>query len=146
MVIKENGNRRMDKEKGSGGILVELREMRKVMEEILKVMRRVAVRLERREEAEQKKKRSEIRRGEGSTGAQESRVERGRKVGEEGREQEVRRKVEEIMEEKTATVEGRKEGREEPEKGKKMRGRLGGGIDEARGSRGKGIRMRKQSG
>lgn len=59
----------MDKEKGSGGILVELREMRKVMEEILKVMRRVAVGLERREEAEQEK-RSEVRRGEASTGAQ----------------------------------------------------------------------------
>lgn len=87
MVIKENGNRRMDKEKGSGGILVELREMRKVMEEILKVMRRVAMGLERREEAEQKK-RSEVRRREESTGAQESRVERGRKAGEEGREQE----------------------------------------------------------
>lgn len=47
----------MNKEKESGRVLVELKEIKKV-EELLNVMRRVASGLERREEAEQVNKRS----------------------------------------------------------------------------------------
>lgn len=62
----------MNKEKDSGRVLVELREIRKV-EELLNVMRRVASGLERREEAEQVNKRSKVKREEESIESREHR-------------------------------------------------------------------------
>lgn len=75
-IIKKEGGRRMDKEKKSGRVLVELREIRKVMEELLNMMRRVANGLKRREEAEQVIKRG--RREHRGTGEQGGRREEGR--------------------------------------------------------------------
>lgn len=53
---------RMAKEIESGEIVEELKELRKVMEEMVSVLRKVASELERREDVEQVSERSEVRR------------------------------------------------------------------------------------
>lgn len=116
---KEDGDGRMDKETESGRILVELREIRKMMEDLVNVMRKVTNGLERREE--QVSKRSEVRRKEKGTEVQENRVEGERTIKEEGREQEERRKMEESKIGKRIMVERRKKEREE--EGESVRGR-----------------------
>lgn len=83
---------RMVKEIENGGIVEELKELRKVIEEMVSVLRKVASRLERREDVEQVSERSEVRREREGAGIEESWVEGERSVKEERREQEEGRK------------------------------------------------------
>lgn len=75
-----------------GGIVEELKELRKVIEEMVSVLRKVASELERREDVEQVSERSEVRRQREGAGIEESWVEGERSVKEERREQEEGRK------------------------------------------------------
>lgn len=75
-----------------GGIVEELKELRKVIQEMVSVLRKVASGLERREDVEQVSERSEVRREREGAGIEESWVEGERSVKEERREQKEGRK------------------------------------------------------
>lgn len=83
---------RMAKEIENGGIVEELKELRKVIEEMVNVLRKVASGLERREDVEQVNERSEIRRERKGAGIEENWIEGERSVKEERRVQEEDRK------------------------------------------------------
>lgn len=123
---------RMAKEIESGEIVEELKELRKVMEEMVSVLRKVASGLERREDVEQVSERNEIR-GEREGARIEESWEREKSVKEERREQEESRKMEESTLREWKVIERRKRGggrRRERVRGKrKGRRRKGKGIE-----------------
>lgn len=63
---------RMAKEIENGGIVEELKKLRKVIEEMVSVLRKVASGLERRENVEQVSERSEVRREREGAGIEKS--------------------------------------------------------------------------
>ncbi|EFN64012.1 hypothetical protein EAG_02568 [Camponotus floridanus] len=61
----------------SGGVVEELREIRRVMEELVRVMKKVASGLERREAVGHEEEKDEVKRKKVSAVIEESRMKRG---------------------------------------------------------------------
>lgn len=94
----------------SGGIVEELREIRRVMEELVGVTKKVASGLEKREAIGYEEEKDEVRREKVSVVVEESRMEKERTVKEEGKTREGDRKMEVSSIRKGKVVELRKEG------------------------------------
>lgn len=110
----------------SGGVVEELREIRKVMEELVGVTKKVASGLEKREAIGHEEEKDEVRRKKVSVVVEESRIKEERIVKEEEKTREGDRKVKVSSIRKGKMIELRKKGRERMEERVKIREEAGG--------------------
>lgn len=133
----------------SGGVVEELREIRRVMEELVGVTKKVASGLEKREAIGHEEEKDEIRRKKVSVVVEESRIKEERIVKEEEKTRKGDRKVKVSSIRKGKMVELRKEGREGMEERVKIRdeerrGRRGAGRNGGRGEEKEGLWMERR--
>jgi len=133
--------RTMARKMESGGIVEEIRELRKVMEEMVMVLRKLAREMKRREEVGQESAGVEVR-TEREGVEEESRVEGKRREKEERRGGKEGRKVEESTTGKWKAAEVRKEVRERTVEGR----RTGDGERRGMWSEGEGVKGNGRSG